>query len=112
MRTIVALAALLAAFALAAQAPADSNRASNERVIRAVFGVYGDQAVWVARCESSLSVWATNGQYVNLFQMGLWERRTYGWHTAGSSALSASRAAYAYFKASGYRWGPWSCKPW
>lgn len=79
--------------------------------IRTVFGGYAGQALRVSQCESGLSVWATNGQYVNLFQMGENERRTYGWHVAGSSAIVAARAAYRYFVASGYSWRAWSCQP-
>ena len=79
-----------------------------ESVIRAVFGAYGDQAVAVAMCESSLSMTAANGQYLGLFQMGATERATYG---HGDSAYEQAQAAYAYFVASGSDWGPWECKP-
>lgn len=79
--------------------------------ITTVFGPYASQALSVARCESGLSVYATNGQYVNLFQMGYHERQTYGWHVAGSPAIVAARSAYNYFRASGYRWTAWACQP-
>lgn len=77
--------------------------------IRYVFGVYGDQAVAVAECESHLNVFATNGQYLGLFQMGEYARSRYG-HSW--TALGQSRAAYAYFKDSGSDWSPWQCRPW
>ncbi len=107
------LATSLTAAWVCAGTPAALNRTpTNEQVIRQVFGVYGSQAVAVARCESGLSVWARNGQYENIFQMGYNERRTYGWHTVGSPAIVAARAAYRYFVASGHSWRAWECKPW
>jgi hypothetical protein len=85
-----------------------AHAATNEQVIRAVFGQYGSQAVAVARCESGLSTWAHNGQYLGAFQMGSYARSRYG---HGNDIWTQARAAYAYFRDSGYRWGPWSCKP-
>ena len=79
-------------------------------VICSVFGSHCSEAISVATCESHLNIWAVNGQYVNLFQMGYNERRRYGWHVAGSPAILAARAAYRYFLAAG-GWGPWQCKP-
>lgn len=78
-------------------------------VIKYVFGPYGDQAVAVAECESGLNVYATNGQYLGLFQMGEYARSRYG-HSW--TALGQSRSAYAYFKDSGSDWSPWQCRPW
>ena len=94
---------------MAAPAAAENYRAKNERIIRAVFGKYGSQAVAVARCESGLTIGATNGQYLGLFQMGSYARSRYGhaWHAWGQA-----RAAYRYFVDSGRDWSPWSCKPW
>ena len=77
--------------------------------IRHVFGSYWQQAVAVARCESGLSVWAQNGQYLGLFQMGSSERSIYG---HGSTPLAQAIAAHRYFVASGHDWSPWQCKPW
>ncbi len=77
-------------------------------IIRYVFGAYGDQAVAVAQCESGLSVYAENGQYLGLFQMGAYARARYG-HSW--TALGQSRSAYAYFKDSGSDWSPWQCRP-
>lgn len=67
----------------------------------------------VISCETggTYSIWAQNGQYENLFQMGYSERRTYGWHVAGSPARLAARAAHRYWAASGRDWSPWSCQP-
>ena len=79
-----------------------------ESVIRAVFGAYGDQAVAVAMCESTLSTSAVNGTHLGLFQMGVPERATYG---HGDSAYEQAQAAYAYFVASGSDWSPWVCQP-
>ena len=74
-----------------------------------VFGPYGAQAVEVARCETggTFSVYARNGQYLGLFQMGDYARSTYG-HSW--TAVGQARAAYAYFRDAG-GWGPWECKP-
>lgn len=81
--------------------------------ICAVFGPYCGQALAVSYCETGGTYWpgATNGQYVNIFQMGYSERRTYGWHIAGSPPYVAAKAAWRYFVASGRDWSPWSCKP-
>jgi hypothetical protein len=73
-----------------------------------VFGSYCDEALEVADCESHLSEWAENGQYLGMFQMGSSERRIYG-HS--NEPLGQARAAYAYFVATGRDWSPWSCKP-
>lgn len=73
-----------------------------------VFGKYCSQALAVAWCESKWYVWAVNGQYRGIFQMGHSERRTYG---HGPGAYAQARAAWRYFAASGYDWSPWSCKP-
>ncbi len=72
-----------------------------------VFGPYCAQALRVARCESGLRTWAANGQYLGLFQMGAVARARYG-HSP--DAYGQARAAYRYFRDSGYRWGPWTCK--
>lgn len=83
---------------------------SPEGAIRHVFGRHGDQAMRVAGCETgyTYSVYAQNGQYLGLFQMGSYARGKYG-HS--STALGQARAAYAYFRDSGYGWSPWTCKP-
>ncbi len=103
-----ALATVVVALAFAVPAVASTGRSSNEAVIRAVFGQYGSQAVAVARCESGLSTYAQNGQYLGVFQMGSDARARFG---HGSDIWTQARAAYAYFRASGYRWGPWTCRP-
>jgi hypothetical protein len=81
---------------------------SPQAAICAVFGSYCQQALAVARCESGFSTTARNGQYVGLFQMGSSERATYGdaWDAYGHA-----RAAFRYFAATGYSWGPWECRP-
>ncbi len=86
----------------------DGSSLSPTAAIRMVFGPYADQALRVSRCESNYDVRARNGQFLGLFQMGSWERATYG---DGATALEQSRAAYRYFVASGRAWGPWECKP-
>ena len=82
--------------------------ASATRAIRVVFGRHAAEALAVARCESGLSEWAQNGQYLGLFQMGTAARSRYG---HGASPYDQAKAAHAYFVDSGRGWGPWSCKP-
>lgn len=82
---------------------------SESSAICTTFGSYCSQALRVARCESGYSVWARNGQYLGLFQMGTYARARYG-HS--NNAWGQARAAYRYFIASGRDWSPWSCKPW
>ena len=43
-----------------------------------VFGRYGDEALRVASCESGRGVYASNGQYLGMFQMGSFARARYG----------------------------------
>ena len=88
---------------------AKASKCGPAAAIRSVFGAYGDQAVAVAKCESGLSVYAQNGQYLGLFQMGEYARSRYG-HSW--TALGQSRSAYAYFVDTGRTWGPWQCRPW
>lgn len=106
--TVVACAIVLL-FATPAQPAKKPPRYSTEQIIRIVFGKHGSAAVRVARCESGLSVWARNGQYLGTFQMGSYARGRYG-HTW--DAWGQARAAYRYFAAAGYDWSPWTCKPW
>jgi hypothetical protein len=77
-------------------------------IICAVFGPYCSQALRVAWCESRYRVYARNGQYVGIFQLGSHERATYG---GGSDAWSQAIAAFRYFVASGRDWSPWECRP-
>lgn len=79
------------------------------RAICHVFKSRCQEALRVVQCESRFDVNAQNGQYLGLFQMGDWERATYG---HGSTAYAQAIAAYRYFVASGSDWSPWSCKPW
>jgi hypothetical protein len=107
----IVLVLCAAALLLPALAPAKATTSSsrNAQIIRAVFKGYGEQAIRVSRCESGLTTWARNGQYLGLFQMGSSERRIYG---HGADAWAQTRAAYHYFVDSGRDWSPWSCKPW
>lgn len=89
-------------------APGHGNSHSVKRAICSTFGRYCSQALRVARCESGYNVYARNGQYLGLFQMGSNERRIFG---HGSTPLAQARAAYRYFVASGKDWSPWSCQP-
>lgn len=82
-----------------------TSSASVPAIICAVFGPNCSKAQSVALCESHFSVYARNGQYLGIFQMGSNERARFG----GSSfdAWDQVRAAYAYFSVSG--WTPWAC---
>lgn len=81
------------------------------RAIRYVFQrvEQAAKAISVVRCETGgkFNTTATNGQYENIFQMGLSERRRFGWHVAGSPPLDATWSAFFYWRVSG--WSPWSC---
>lgn len=78
--------------------------------IRLVFGPYADQAIRVSSCETggTFSIYARNGQYLGLFQMGDYARGRYG-HSW--TILGQVQAAYRYFVESGWDWSPWECKP-
>jgi hypothetical protein len=99
----VALSLLLVPLAGAKSQPSQA-----EQAIRYVFGPYASQALRVAWCESRFSIYATNGQYLGLFQMGNYARARYG-HAWNAWAQAVS--AYRYFVDSGKDWSPWSCKP-
>lgn len=80
-----------------------------QKAICYVFGSYCDQALAVSWCEGRHYVWAHNGQYLGMFQMGSYERGLFG---HGNTPLEQAVAAHRYFVASGKDWSPWSCKPW
>lgn len=65
----------------------------------------------VADCETggTFSVWANNGQYLGLFQMGDYARSRYG---HGWNPWAQARAAHRYYVDSGRDWSPWQCRPW
>lgn len=107
------LAALTPASTAEATRTPNSNYTQVRHAVYSVFGRHASAAMRVVACETgrTYSTWAKNGQYVNIFQMGYNERRTFGWHVAGSPAIVAARAAYRYFRYSGYSWRAWTCKP-
>ena len=113
-------AILVAAFALLLVAPTASpsanyspeverKQAAARVAICKTFGPYCSQALRVSWCESRHYVWARNGQYLGLFQMGSFARSRYG-HSYNNAWVQA-RAAYRYFVDSGRDWSPWACKP-
>lgn len=69
---------------------------------------HGDEAYRVSDCETghTFSVWASNGQYLGIFQMGSNERRKYGY---GVSPWDQAKGAHNYYLRAG--WAPWECKP-
>lgn len=100
--------AALAAFSPAAQARPVATSSQVRAAICSTFGRYCSQALRVAWCESRDNIYAQNGQYLGLFQMGSYARARYGhsWNAWGQA-----HAAYRYFRASGYRWTAWECQP-
>jgi len=81
-----------------------------KQIICKVFGPkYCSQAIRVADCETggTYNIWAKNGQYLGLFQMGSSERAKYG---HGNGGWAQARAAERYLIASGQDWSPWSCR--
>lgn len=112
LRAILLTAALMLVAAPSATADHQRIHGQQQRAKVAIcktFGSYCKQALAVSWCESKWYVWAQNGQYLGIFQMGSWERSKYG---HGSGAWAQARAAYRYFVESGRDWSPWSCKPW
>jgi len=69
----------------------------------------GHQAYEVAGCETgnTYDIWASNGQYKGLWQMGAHERKLFG---HGWNAWDQAKAAHKYYIASGRDWSPWSCR--
>jgi hypothetical protein len=107
MRRLTTLLILCGTLALPTGGEA-SKASSTTRAICKVFGSYCGQALRVSWCESRYNIWARNGQYLGLFQMGDYARARYG-HS--NNAWGQARAAYRYFTDSGRDWSPWSCKP-
>lgn len=66
--------------------------------------IVGQQAFNVAACETgnTFNIWARNGQYLGLWQMGSSERRRFG---HGNNPWDQAKAAHKYWKISG--WRPW-----
>ena len=100
-------------------AHAAANTSYEISVIHQVFGRYGDQAVRVATCESSLNPNARNteaigGSYATgLFQV-LYPSTWRGTSQASQSPyniVANTKAAYDVFRSSGYSWRQWVCQP-
>lgn len=113
MRIVTILTVLVVFFSGTGQTALGGDRierqqATAKEVICKVFGPYCQEALRVSWCESKWYVWAQNGQYRGIFQMGSSERRLYG---HGPGAWEQARAAKRYFNVSGRDWSPWSCKP-
>ncbi len=97
---------------VARPAPAPSGSIATQ--IRAVFGVYGNQAVAVATCESGLNPNAINpsSSASGLFQFlpSTWRTTSY----AGYSPFNAwanIQAAHQVFQRDGNSWREWVCQP-
>lgn len=104
MRRLIAIAALVLSTA----------GCNAEYWIRLAFEEHGpqvqDEAVEVARCESTLRADARNGQYLGLFQLGsyhYWRIDQHGGDWA--NAFHNAEAASDLYAEQG--WRPWSCRP-
>lgn len=88
---------------------------SAEYAIRCVFPSGAEDTAWrIAKCESTAhdmtpypnhGIYAQNGQYVGLLQMGIDERRASGWYDRGSAPIVQARSTYRLYLERG--WGPW-----
>jgi hypothetical protein len=78
---------------------------SVRRAVYAVWGFEAPAAMRVAACETgrTWNVWATNGQYWGVFQMGSHERATYGF---AWNVWEQARGAHRYWSRAG--WSPWA----
>lgn len=70
-------------------------------------------AITVARCESGLRPWATNGSSLGLFQLNGHSSMFIGlgWSPDDWSNPYANAEVAAHLSMDGTRWGPWVCKP-
>ena len=83
-------------------------------MIHQVFGPYGDQAVRVAMCESSMNPNAYNGVLgaAGLFQIipGTFASTSYAGQNVYDPATNI-KAAHEIFARDGYSWREWACQP-
>ena len=75
----------------------------------------GHEALAVSNCETggTYSIWASNGWYKGLFQMGPSERAIWGF---GNDPWEQALSAYRMYKwtsthEGGPRWHRWACRP-
>lgn len=94
----------LAALVISALSVAHSSRVSAAQRAICHYWHPCTKALQVAWCESRYDVYARNGQYLGLFQMGDYARSTYGhaWN-----AWAQAKAAHRYYLDAG--WAPWEC---
>lgn len=83
-------------------------------MIRQVFGPYGDGAVRVAMCESSMNPNAYNGVLgaAGLFQIipSTFASTSYAGQSVYDPVVNI-KAAYEIFVRDGYSWREWACQP-
>jgi LysM repeat protein len=83
-------------------------------MIRQVFGAYGDGAVRVAMCESSMNPNAYNGILgaAGLFQIipSTFASTSYAGQSVYDPVVNI-KAAYEIFVRDGYSWREWACQP-
>jgi hypothetical protein len=105
--TVVLSIALIGLTGQTAQASSsNSNYQSALRAVCHYFGPYCSQAMQIVNCETggTYDPWASNGQYLGIFQMGSEVRAIYG---HGNNVWAQAKAAYALFRARGFQ--PWLC---
>ena len=100
--TVILLVVLGGATGQTAQATSNYQQAL--QAVCYYFGANCATAMRIVRCETggTYSPWASNGQYLGIFQMGSSERARYG---HGNNVWAQAKAAYAYYKVAGF--GPW-----
>lgn len=108
--TVAKIAAVSTVLVLAAvelpDLAAEPERLSTPAIICRVFRSHCREALRVAWCESRWRIYARNGQYLGVFQMGRAERARFGF---AWNAWTQARAARRYYRLAG--WQPWTCKP-
>lgn len=105
--TVVLLVALGGATGQTAQASKGSTAYNSaQRAVCFYFGSNCAEAMVIVNCETggTYSPWASNGQYLGMFQMGSSARATYG---HGNNVWAQAKAAYLMFKVRGFE--PWLC---
>ena len=113
------LSAALFGSLIHANTPTTYAATNAESTIREVFGPYANQALRIAQCESTMNPNAVNSMAIGnshaqgLFQI-LYPSTWSGTSQAAHSPIEVQanvRAAYDLFRADGYTWREWQCKP-
>lgn len=106
---LLALMVIAVGVSSVSAAAATSNRSAYAAARAAVchyFGANCGMAMQIVNCETggTYTPWASNGQYLGMFQMGSAARKQYG---HGSNVWAQAKAAFALFRDRGFE--PWLC---